>query len=184
MKAERIIRTGDDPVLKQVCEPVAPGEPLLFLETMAQVCKRLNGAGLAAPQIGVTKRVIFVNCRDAKGSIRRRFMINPVITAQSEHTAVGQEGCLSYPGVWKHIARPVEITVEYLDEKRVQRRETLADWPARVVCHEVDHLNGICKVGDPNYPDDVSYESRINRTRLAAALAGVALAGMPQLAGR
>ena len=59
-RAQRLIRTGDDPVLKQVCEAVGPGEGLKFLEEMAHVCRKLNGVGLAAPRIGVSKRVIYV----------------------------------------------------------------------------------------------------------------------------
>src|SRR4051812_40435210 len=105
-RAERLTRTGDDPVLKQVCDAVAPGERLTFLEDMELVCRKLRGVGLAAPQIGQAKRVILVRAGATPGAIApSAFMINPVIVKRSDETDVGDEGCLSYPGVTARVER-------------------------------------------------------------------------------
>lgn len=148
----KFIRTGADPVLKLICDPVQPGDDLSFMELMEKACKRAGGVGLAAPQIGVTKRVIFLNCQDGKGTIRKRFLINPVIVKSSDEKAIDTEGCLSYPGTWKKVERFVRVTVRYQKEPGGQEHElTALHWEARVIQHEIDHLDGICKVGDPSY---------------------------------
>jgi peptide deformylase len=178
MNPDKYLRKHGDPVLRTVCAPVEPGEPLPFMLTMEKVCKKTKtGVGLAAPQIGVTKRVIFLNCADAKGTVRGRFMINPVIVAASQEQNVKSEGCLSFPGVFKNIARPDWIEVEYLDERRRPRKERAHGFPARVICHEVDHLDGVCKVGDPDYPDDGETTAKRNAPRLAAAIMACAALG-------
>lgn len=178
MNPDKYLRKHNDPVLRTPCAPIEPGEPLPFMETMERVCKKTRiGVGLAAPQIGVSKRVIFLNCADGKGTVRGRFMLNPVVTGASEATNVKSEGCLSFPGVYKNIARPDWVDVDYLDERRRPRKERAHGFLARVICHEVDHLDGICKVGDPDYPADGETTASRHSPRLAAAVMACAALG-------
>lgn len=155
-KIEKLIRKDGDPVLKTVCAPVKPGDDLSFLDTLDRVCRKHKGAaGLAAPQIGVAKRAIMLYCADDKGVVAGRLLLNPEIVARSEETEVGEEGCLSYPGIVKQIRRHVWITVKYQDRTFRERTVTYKGWIARVTQHEVDHLDGLCKVGDDSYEPDI-----------------------------
>lgn len=170
---KQLLRFGNDPVLKMVCVPVAPGEPLADLMDLMQraIKQGSNGVGLAAPQVGISKRVIFTKCRDWRGTVRGRFFINPEIFELSVRTEVEKEGCLSFPGVYKAVRRPVQIILRYEDERRFVRTQGFLDFHARVIQHEIDHLNGICKVGDPTYPADKKTDAE--RAGGAVALAMV-----------
>lgn len=159
-KIDRLIRKGDDPILHRPCEAVAPGERFDFADTMERVCRKAPGLGLAAPQVGVAKRVIFTLCPDARGTIRGRFMVNPVITWHGGVMDLQEERCLSYPGIAKRIRRYVDIRVRFEDVDRRVREHDFAGLEARVVQHEVDHLDGQCKVGDASYPEDAEDADR------------------------
>ena len=142
------IRLFDAPVLKEEClniEYEAQSRPIIGdLGRILAVTD--NGVGLAAPQIGRPKRIIALR-PDGMGT-DIYFMIHPEIVAHSEETRVGSEGCLSYPGIVTPIKRFKEITVEYLDKEFNQQRKSFSDFVAVVIQHEVDHLFGICRVGD------------------------------------
>jgi peptide deformylase len=105
-----------------------------------------HGVGLAAPQIGATGSAL-VWRKTPISEISH--MLNPKILSSSEDTQSMHEGCLSYPGFFVEVERPVEIEVEFnrLDETETHK-ETFKGWEARVLQHEIDHLNGVCKVGD------------------------------------
>lgn len=141
------IRTFDDPILKQTCAPIEPGDDLSFTEDMRRVCRELEGAGLAAPQVGVAKRVVLIRPRGKGGE--SLFMVNPVIMMRSKQTNKFREGCLSYPKIYAMVERHNEVTVMFYDveESKLHSRQ-FSMWEARVVQHEIDHLDGICKVGD------------------------------------
>lgn len=106
-----------------------------------------EGCGLAAPQIGVSKRVVIV---DGTGMVDsydylkdfKRTLINPVIKEESEETCVFNEGCLSVPGVYGDVVRPSKITVEYTNENLERVTETFDRFAARMVQHELSHLDG------------------------------------------
>lgn len=98
-------------------------------------------------------------------------MYNPVITFESKEKAIQQEACLSYPGKSKHIARSTAIHLTYQTEKGVIRVLKAFDFHARVIQHEVEHLFGVCKVGDDSYPDDREVE--ITKRRLSDAVAKI-----------
>lgn len=105
-----------------------------------------HGVGLAAPQIGATGSAL-VWRKTPISEINH--MLNPKILSSSEDTQSMHEGCLSYPGFFVEVERPVEIEVEFnrLDETETHK-ETFKGWEARVIQHEIDHLSGVCKVGD------------------------------------
>lgn len=109
-----------------------------------------HGVGLAAPQIGATGSAL-VWRKTPISEINH--MLNPKILTSSEDVQSMHEGCLSYPGFFVEVERPVEIEVEFnrLDETETHK-ETFKGWEARVLQHEIDHLNGICKVG--NAPEE------------------------------
>lgn len=141
-----MLRTFNDPSLKTVCEPIVQGDNLDFLRAMKQVCIATDtGVGLAAPQIGVLKRAIFLW---PKRQGLYYWMLNPQIVMHSEDTCIETEGCLSYPNVWAPILRHTSITVDYLDQDFTRYTKHFSGWEARVIQHEVDHLQGICLVGD------------------------------------
>lgn len=110
--------------------------------------QRSEGVGLAAPQIGVSLRVLVVDGDDMKDVYPylkdfRRTMINPVVLEESEEQCEYEEGCLSVPGVYCSVRRPASITVRYFDEELTERTETLDKFAARMVQHEMSHLDGV-----------------------------------------
>ena len=137
-----IIRTGDAPVLTTVCEAVAPDENAMRIcqQMISVILQHVRCVGLAANQVGITKRVI---CIQLPGSFPRSF-INPVIIDASDETVVLPESCMSYPGVTADITRNIAITLEYETESRFRKCEVFGDMAARVIQHEIDHLNGQC----------------------------------------
>lgn len=135
----------DHPALSTVSDPVMPGDDLSFLSKMERACRSVgNGVGLAANQIGVTKRAIFV----CENRMRGFFMLNPVVSWKSDSLVTGNEGCLSYPGVNADISRPDHIIVLWQDTGFNPREAHFHGFGARIVLHETDHLDGVCQVGD------------------------------------
>ncbi len=135
-----IVIGADAPVLRTKAQPVsgATKEVLKLVKDMQETLKHAKGAGLAAPQVGMSQRVIL-----AQIGRRTVTMINPDILSRSTETAVAEEGCLSLPGLWTDVPRAVAITVRYVDEKGQPQERKLENMDARVVQHEVDHLNGV-----------------------------------------
>lgn len=143
-KTKYRIRMHDDPILKQVCEPVDLSEDLSWTDQLREACIEHNGAGLAAPQIGIAKRAIYI----AYGKEHGLTLINPEIIAFSRDTHTREEGCLSYPGEWTPVNRPVFITCKWNTTGGGPTLRSFEGWLARVAQHEVEHLDGICRVGD------------------------------------
>ncbi len=137
------IRKYGDPVLKQVAKEVELNEInddfRTFLNDMVETMYKKDGIGLAAPQIGVSKRV-FV-CDNGEGVVRK--VINPIITAITDETQEFEEGCLSVPGIYKKVVRPKKINVKYINENGESVNEDLDEFLAVVMQHENDHLDGI-----------------------------------------
>ena len=137
-----IKKIGED-VLKQVAKEVEKNEIndefRKFLDDMVETMYKTDGIGLAAPQIGVNKR-IFV-CDDGTGVVRK--VINPVIVPLTEETQDYEEGCLSVPGIFKKVSRPKKISVKYLNENGEEIEEVAENFLAIVMQHEYDHLNGV-----------------------------------------
>lgn len=127
-------------VLRTKAEPVAgvTKDIKKLIKDMKETVKKADGLGLAAPQVGISKRVFL-----AMFNGKMTAMINPEILTRSDETSVMEEGCLSLPGIDVSVERPVEITVRYLDEKGATQERHLHDLDARVVQHEFDHLQGV-----------------------------------------
>lgn len=138
------LRLYPDPILKAVCEPVGDDEDVsgIIRDMMHILTNSKTGVGLAAPQAGHKKRVIIVSFAGFYET-----MINPHIVARSGEKVVQNEGCLSYPGIYKDIERAAWVDVHYYDEKGEQQDGVVYDFDARIIQHEIDHLNGQCKVG-------------------------------------
>ena len=111
---------------------------LKLIKDMKASMKAAKGVGLAAPQVGESLRICIgkVNGKDTP-------LINPEITWKSDEKAIDEEGCLSLPNIWLPIPRSVEISLTYMDEKGQTQERRLKDFDARVVQHEVDHLDGV-----------------------------------------
>jgi len=139
MAIARIVTGADQEVLCTKAPKVTSfGKDLKrLIEDLMDTVVHEEGAGLAAVQIGVPLSV----CVARIGGIFIP-LINPEIIWSSDSAKEGEEGCLSLPKVWLYIPRNTEIIVRYLDEKGKEQERKLAGWDARVVQHEVDHLNG------------------------------------------
>lgn len=102
-----------------------------------------KGVGLAAPQVGESIRlIVFDVVSHSMNAMDSQFMFNPEIVEQ-EGAETDEEGCLSYPDLWVEIERPLKIKVKYMDISGRSRENTYTGAAARVIVHEVDHLNGI-----------------------------------------
>ncbi|MGI5939539.1 MAG: peptide deformylase [Thermoleophilia bacterium] len=137
-----ILRTFGDPVLKQQTRPVTSFDPHLrkLCETMFDIMEREEGVGLAAPQIGVLSRLMV--WADPDEDYKRHIFVNPHILHMSDVTTVEPEGCLSLPGEMMEVPRADEVLVEAQDVEGEVFRMQLSGFQARVVQHEVDHLDG------------------------------------------
>lgn len=138
MAVYKIITLGD-PILREKAQPVRKITPnvLKLLDSMADTMYAAPGVGLAAPQIGVSKRVIVVDVGD--GLVE---LINPEIVA-AEGRDVGPEGCLSIPGVQGEVPRAARVVVRGLDRHGQEREYRAEGLFARALQHEIDHLDGI-----------------------------------------
>ncbi len=143
--ALRKIRTLGDPVLEKVAKPVPEiNEKIKELAyDMLDTMYTANGVGLAAPQVGVLKRIAVIDV-SPEGN-RPIVLINPEIIATSG-SQTGDEGCLSVPGKAGTVTRPNEVTVRAYNLKNQQFEVTGTELLARALCHEIDHLDGIVYV--------------------------------------
>lgn len=137
------IKKFKDPVLRKKCQKVRKideGVRKLIVD-MVQTMGRGQGVGLAAPQVGVLKRIIVVQT-DLKGQ-RILALINPKITKKGSGKEKGEEGCLSFPGIFLEIKRAKEVEIEALDINGKEIKFKAQGFLARVFQHEIDHLNGV-----------------------------------------
>ena len=133
------IRKAGDKVLKEIAEPVARVDKKIrkLIDDMAQTMYNADGVGLAAPQVGVSLRVIVLDVDDELIEL-----INPIII-KSEGCELGNEGCLSVPGVFGEVERFSEVTVTGLNRYGKNITITGTGLLARALQHEIDHLDGI-----------------------------------------
>jgi peptide deformylase len=130
--------------LRKVAEEVSniDGELIDFIDSMFNVMYRAKGLGLAAPQVDRSRRVVTLDIDDNKKNIVME-LINPVIREFSKKEEPYEEGCLSVPGIMGEVVRPVEISVSALNRDGKEIEFEAGGLLARVIQHEVDHLNGI-----------------------------------------
>ena len=133
------IRKVGDEVLSKVCRPVEEITPriLTLLDDMVETMRAANGVGLAAPQVGVLRRIAVVEVED--GEVYE--LINPKIVARAGEQE-GAEGCLSVPGRYGLVVRPKHVTVRATNRYGEEFEVTAHDFLARAFCHELDHLDG------------------------------------------
>ncbi len=133
-----ILKYGDD-TLRKVCRPVEKITPriLTLLDDMLETMREADGCGLAAPQVGVLRRIVVVEVEEGQ-SIE---LINPRIIAYAGKQEE-QEGCLSLPGQWGTTVRPAHVTVRALNRNGEEIEITGSGLLARALCHEIDHLDG------------------------------------------
>lgn len=134
------IKKYPDSVLKKKTEKVNEITPEIkeLIFNMKETLRAGQGAGLAALQVGVSKKVIIINTQNNCTAF-----INPKITSKSFRRAIGKEGCLSFPGLWLNIKRAEEVKVSALDENGKAIFLRAKGFSARVFQHEIDHLDGI-----------------------------------------
>lgn len=137
--AIRKILTFGDELLTKKCRRVEKIDEriLTLLDDMAQTLHESGGVGLAAPQVGILKRICVIDV--GEGLIE---LINPEII-KSSGSVEDVEGCLSIPGKWGYVTRPQKVTVKALNREGKEIRITGEDLLARALCHETEHLDGI-----------------------------------------
>ena len=138
MAIRNIVQVGDD-VLRQRCNEVETFDEKLWalLEDMKETVKKEEGAGLAAPQVGILRRIAVVDVDDGYYEF-----INPVIL-QQKGEQTGWEGCLSVRGKSGVVSRPMKVKVSYQDRNGEKHILQAKGFFARAVCHELDHLDGV-----------------------------------------
>lgn len=150
--AVRPILIAPDPRLKLRSHPVpaVDGEVRRLMEDMVETMKSADGIGLAAPQIGVLKRVIVVAAprgdADDDGEGRSKVplrMANPEVVWESDEEELREEGCLSLPEHYAEVCRPARVRVRYLDETNTVREIEAGDLLGTCIQHEIDHLDGV-----------------------------------------
>ncbi len=137
--ALRQIRIQGDPVLNKICKEVKEVTPrtLELIGDMIDTMYEANGVGLAAPQVGILKRIVVIDTTGEDPVV----MINPrIIEADGEQT--GYEGCLSVPGVSGKVTRPNRVKAVYYDEQLNLKEIEGTELMARAICHEIEHLDG------------------------------------------
>lgn len=141
----REVRIYGDPVLRRKAKKVTKFDGKLkdLVRDMAETMHVERGIGLAGPQVGVQRRVIVVDVSAGKDPSQLMALVNPKIKWKSNKTCLIEEGCLSIPGVDAAVERPIAVEVEAQDtdgeDVKINAREMLA----RVIQHEIDHLDGI-----------------------------------------
>ena len=137
--AKRKIRISTDEVLRKISKPVSAITPsvLTLLDDMAETMYAANGVGLAAPQVGILKRIVVIDIGD--GLVE---LINPVVV-ETKGSQIGNEGCLSIPGYSAPVERPEYVKVKALNRKGEEIIVEGRDLMAVALCHETDHLDGI-----------------------------------------
>ena len=138
------IRIYPDPVLRVRCPEVAEFDAALrkLAADMVETMHAAPGVGLAAPQVGVTKRIAVVDLSVGEDRSQVHILVNPRIV-EKEGIETEVEGCLSLPGINDKVDRPVRVKVQAQDLAGQPVELEGEDWLARALCHEIDHLDGI-----------------------------------------
>ena len=175
----RPIHILPDAVLRQRAEEVAEitDEVRTLIADMFDTMYAADGIGLAAPQVGVLKRVVVIDLAHKDESAKPEAYINPEIVWSSEETSDYDEGCLSIPDYYENVVRPARVRVKYLDREGVAREVEAAGVLATCLQHEIDHLNGVLFI---------DYLSKLKRDRVVTKFTKAAKrnGGKPRLPQR
>lgn len=156
------VLTVADPVLQQKARPVEPDEfgpeMVLYRDRLVDAMMEHQGAGLAAPQVGDSRRILVMRTQ-SDGPI---FMANPVIQRKSQRISSRKEGCLSIPGERVSVKRPAFVEVSYTDAKGSKRSRTIQGFEAAVVQHEMDHLDGVTLLDKMKHYNRTRYLKRLS----------------------
>ncbi len=139
--ALRTIREIGDPILEKPCKEVKEVTPRIreLIDDMLETMYEADGVGLAAPQVGILKRIVVIDCGEDYGD--QLILINPrILEKDGEQT--GNEGCLSVPGKVGQVTRPNYVKVSAFDENMEEFIVEGEELLARALCHEIDHLEG------------------------------------------
>jgi peptide deformylase len=144
----KVLKYGSTLLRKQSVEITKADNITPLSDNLFDTLKKAGGIGLAAPQIGVLKRVFVMDSNpiaedDESVEKFKRLVINPQIISRSQETIFYSEGCLSIPGIYEEVERPKSITVKYLDESFTPVEREVDGIEARIFQHEYDHLEGI-----------------------------------------
>ena len=140
MATRRIVKIGDE-TLRKVCRKQEKFDIRLsvLLKDMAETMYKAEGVGLAAPQVGILRRVVVIDVSPDHTGLRE--MVNPEIV-ETEGLQTGREGCLSVPERQGVVTRPRKVRVRYQDRRGNPMELETEGFEARAVCHELDHLDG------------------------------------------
>ncbi|MBC8422747.1 peptide deformylase [bacterium] len=133
--------------LREPCRPVTPGEPGLreLIDQMRRIMIDHDGVGLAAPQVGEPVRVFLAHPPENRNR-RPLVFLNPEPLSLSIRHLPFEEGCLSFPGIYRQVVRPAEVSLGFQDLSGVPRRLKTDGLLARIIQHEMDHLDGVLLV--------------------------------------
>jgi peptide deformylase len=170
--ALRQVRTVGDPVLREKAKPVTTfdGDLAQLSRRMIGVMQDAPGIGLAATQLGIVRRVIVYQVDDAPVTL-----VNPEIVSSSSETETADEGCLSVPGVTVPVERPIEVRVRGRDLRGKRRDYQAADIEARVIQHEIDHLDGVLILERTSRQERARALRELRERDSAAAVGGTGL---------
>ncbi len=168
MAIREILIIGD-PILARRSEPVSEITPEIvrLAEDMVETVHRAPGVGLAAPQVGVNKRLIVVDLSVGQDENALHVLLNPEIVAK-EGESVCEEGCLSVPDIKEKLARPYRVTVRGTDLEGREVEIEGEDLLARALCHEIDHLDGILFVDKLSVLKRKLIRKKLKKTAAAA----------------
>ena len=166
------IKKYPDPILRKKCEEVAEITPEIkeLALNMGESMIKDKGIGLSAPQVGESKRIIIVHLIEERSPEEKekkvpQVFINPKIIKKSKETAIEEEGCLSFPDLFLKIKRAEEVEVETLNLNGEKIKIEAKGLPARILQHEIDHLDGILFIDRLNFFQKLLFRIRPNRQK-------------------
>lgn len=143
----KLVKGASEEILRTRCDEVLEFDSDLgkLVESMKKMMVKSRGVGIAAPQVDINARIFIFTKNVDREDVGNQIVeaINPEVLSASSDTILGEEGCLSLPGVYGNVRRPLECMVSYLNVKGEKITENLRGFDARVFLHELDHLNGV-----------------------------------------
>lgn len=160
-------------ILRQKAEPLErlTDADRRLIERMAETMYKNRGVGLAANQVGILKQIVVIDVdqldvnHGGKGKPNLLVFINPQIVSESAEDVSYREGCLSLPGIEAEVYRPRQVEVTYYDLDFKPHRKTLNGFLARVIQHEIDHLNGVLFIDHLNLIRRAAIAGQLNRLK-------------------